>query len=89
MSDIFLLFYFLVEEVVLLKPWKMFFISVQKLFSLSSYLNFKILESYISRRHQYPLLNNLGSKDGLAMKYTQFITKENSLSKNSTRNMQS
>ena len=65
----------------LVKLWKIFLISLQKLFSFSRKSNFAILDFQISWHHQmqkhkkkkYILLNNLRGKLGLLMKLGQFM----------------
>ena len=58
----------------------MFFISRQKLFSFSRKSNIRILHFQISWRPQIPkhktntLVNNLGSKHSLLMKFSQFMS---------------
>ena len=77
----FLLVCFLVYTWALVKLGTMRFISLQKLFSFSSESNFSILNFQISRvikclsiNKKYILLNNLGSKHGLLMKFGLFIS---------------
>ena len=59
--------------------WKMFFISLRRLFPFSRKSNFRISGIQLSWRHQMrkhkrrnTLLNNLGNKHSLLMKFGQF-----------------
>ena len=55
---------------------KIFFIPLRKLFSFLRSSNFNFIDIQISWRHQmhnHKLLNNLGSKHSLVLKFGQFM----------------